>query len=67
MDENAQRIGTWVHRVRDQPTTLRHLVETVINDDPVTRCGRDLGTIKGTVRVYEADPPEHLRCSVCNR
>jgi len=32
--------------------TLPHLVESVIDDEPVTRCGRRLRAIEGTAFVY---------------
>jgi len=48
-----QRIGQYVRRHRNGDwTTLPHLVESVIDDEPVTRCGRRLRAIEGTGFQY---------------
>ena len=46
-------IGQYVRRHRNGDwTTLPHLVESIIDDEPVTRCGRRLRAIEGTAFVY---------------
>ena len=48
-----ERIGQYVRRIRIvRYLTLPHLVESVIDDEPVTRCGRRLRAIEGTDFVY---------------
>ncbi len=61
------RIGTWVGRfggpsLRDW-TTRDHYVESVIEGDPVTRCGRRLGKRKGT--LIAVAPPPINPCHFC--
>lgn len=42
-------IGQWVRRITpSQAITRWHLVESVIDDEPVTRCGRRLRARAGT-------------------
>ena len=61
----TELIGAWVTRVRVLvPVTMPHLVESVIADEPVTRCGRRLRTIEGTAFAYTFDEPERP-CSIC--
>jgi len=48
-------IGQYVRRIRNDDwvqLTLSHLVESIIDDEPVTRCGRRLRAIEGTAFVY---------------
>jgi len=52
---SVQRIGQYVRRARSRNgdwLTLPHFVESVIDDEPVTRCGRRLRAIEGTDFVY---------------
>ena len=48
------RIGSYVLRetATERPLTKAHLVESVINDEPITRCGRRLRDRKGTTLRY---------------
>ena len=57
-------IGTWVRRSNETRfLTLTHLVESVIADEPITRCGRRLRAIEGTtIRAAFV-----RRCAVCER
>jgi len=51
----VERIGQYVRRARSRNgdwLTLPHFVESVIDDEPVTRCGRRLRAIEGTAFVY---------------
>jgi len=52
----TERIGQYVRRARNSVNfrylTLSHLVESVIDDEPVTRCGRRLRAIEGTDFEY---------------
>jgi hypothetical protein len=51
-------IGSWVTRVRVLvPQTKAHYVESVIADEPVTRCGRRLRPIEGTAFAYSFEEP----------
>lgn len=60
-------IGSWVSRV--QAGTLEtlgtvHRCESVINDEPVTRCGRRLRTLAGSVFAYTFEEPL-VACRKC--
>ena len=57
-------IGHWVARrtVTGRRTTRRHLVESAIAEEPVTRCGRRLGHIEGTAI---GPAPYGELCAVC--
>ncbi len=63
-----ERIGMLVTRVRrddfNQPLTKPHLTESVVDDEPVTRCGRRLRQREGTTFRYEAVPARRI-CSGC--
>jgi hypothetical protein len=51
------RIGQYVTRNRESgPTTNPHLVESIIDDEPVTRCGRRLRKQARSTLVYLAVP-----------
>ena len=57
-------IGTWVRRSNETRfLSLTHLVESVIADEPITRCGRRLRLIEGTT----IRPSVAIRCTVCAR
>jgi len=61
----TQRIGQYVRRQRNVSyLTLPHLVESVIDDEPVTRCGRRLRAIEGTAFVYRPVFPART-CEGC--
>lgn len=52
-----ERIGRYVQRERDSgPFTSPHLVESVIDDEPITRCGRRLRKQAGSTLVYVEVP-----------
>lgn len=61
-------IGSYVTRESgdglQRPLTLPHLVESVIDDEPVTRCGRRLRQREGTTFRYEAVPARRV-CKRC--
>ena len=64
-------IGWYVRRARNlrehnfSYLTLPHLVESVIDDEPVTRCGRRLRAIEGTAFVYRPVFPTRT-CAGCD-
>ncbi len=47
-----------------RPLTLAHLTESLIEDEPVTRCGRRLREREGTRFRYEVTPARRV-CSGC--
>lgn len=53
-------IGTWVTRITSsmEPLTKPHLVDSIVTDEPFTRCGRRLRTRQGTAFAYSFDEPE---------
>ncbi len=58
-------IGLYVARVTGwTPLTLPHLTESVVADEPVTRCGRRLRQREGTTFRYEAVPARRI-CAKC--
>lgn len=58
-------IGSWVTRVRDLVSVGKaHRCESIVADEPVTRCGRRLRTIEGTAFAYTFDEPADP-CTVC--
>jgi|GEM_PF-6707698 len=63
----TDRIGQYVRRIRNDDwvqLTLSHLVESIIDDEPVTRCGRRLRAIEGTAFVYRPVFPART-CEGC--
>jgi hypothetical protein len=73
-------IGHWVRRVYEGKryrTTKWHLIESVIDDEPITRCGRrmDRHTLAGSANRLETVETEPLtrmigqpqNCSRCSR
>lgn len=67
------RIGQYVSRervlvvggtTRLEAITSAHRVESMIRDEPVTRCGRRLGRQRGTALHYEPTPTV-LICKRC--
>lgn len=64
---NALTIGTYVERravTTNAIQTKPHLVESIINDEPVCHCGRTLKRFRWT-DFYEADPA--TACKGCAR
>jgi len=57
-------IGEYGTREASRSLTLPHLVESVIDGEPVTRCGRRLRQREGTTFRYEAVPARRL-CARC--
>lgn len=59
------RIGSFVtkHTVARAKQTRPHLVESIVAEEPVTRCGRRLRKVEGTFFEWEFAP--HL--PVCKR
>jgi hypothetical protein len=61
------RIGRYVIRYAAHVAqTLAHLCESVITDEPVTRCGRRLAARPGTGFDYQ-DVPAIRICKRCDR
>jgi len=65
----TERIGQYVRRYRYRSgfvdyQTFPHLVESVIDDEPVTRCGRRLRAIEGTDFEYRPVFPART-CQGC--
>lgn len=59
------RIGAWVTRNRGETRlTLPHCTESVVTDEPVTRCGRRLKARAGTHFAY-VTVPAIRPCKVC--
>jgi hypothetical protein len=61
------RIGSYVVRERDEGPriTLAHFVESVVTDEPVTRCGRRLKRRDGTHFAYQTVPAIRI-CKACD-
>lgn len=61
-----ERIGQYVTRLaaNEAALTKPHVVESVIADEPVTRCGRRLAKRDGTTLDYE-DVPNREPCKRC--
>lgn len=60
-------IGMYVRRGRIGRVdylTLPHFVESIIDDEPVTRCGRRLRAIEGTELEYRVAFPSRT-CAGC--
>jgi len=58
-------IGSWVTRVRDlRPIGKTHKAESIVADEPVTRCGRRLLVREGTAFAYTFDEPVSP-CVIC--
>lgn len=57
--EDAERIGLFVVRERDEGPRigLAHVAESIVADEPVTRCGRRLRTRPGSHFAYSAASP----------
>ena len=49
-------IGQWVRRETRKHVTKWHLVESVVADDAVTRCGRRMRNELGGLKVSDAMP-----------
>jgi hypothetical protein len=64
----SEPIGSYVVRITDtdRRLTLPHLVESVIADEPVTRCGRRLRRRDGTQFRYSETLPLRT-CAGCER
>lgn len=63
-----ERIGAFVIRrteQRDTALTMPHLVESIIDDEPVTRCGRRLRARAGTYFHYLSSSARRL-CAGCD-
>ncbi len=62
--DTAGRDGMIGQYVTSARLTRAHLVESVIDDEPVTRCGRRLRKREGTTFRYEATPARQV-CAGC--
>jgi hypothetical protein len=62
-------IGLFVARFRDETPPRRqtqfHKVETVVDDDPISKCGRKFAPLDGSKLLYETAVEDDNTCAYC--